>query len=41
MEHIQVAIGSTSPDMTTVFNLRPYGRFIEIKSGLKESKRQF
>ena len=26
---------SPSPDMTTVFHVRPYGRFIEIQSKLR------
>ena len=29
---------STSPDMTTVFHVRPYGRFIEIQSKLRWKK---
>ena len=34
----EVAAGSTSADMTTVFRARPYGRFIEIQSNLRRKK---
>ena len=34
----EVAAGSTSADMTTVFHARPYGRFIEIQSNLRRKK---
>ena len=29
---------STSPDMTTVFHARPYGRFIETQINLRRKK---
>ena len=35
---IQEVIGSTSPDMTTVFHGKPYGRFIEIKRNHRRKK---
>ena len=39
IQHVQVAIGATSPDMTTVFNTRLYGRFIEM--GATSEERNF
>lgn len=38
MHYIHVANGSASPDMTTVFQATPYGRFIEIKNNLRKRK---
>ena len=32
--HVHVAVGSTIPDMTTIFHVSSYGRFIEIKNNL-------
>ena len=37
-EHFQVAPRSSSPDMTTIFHARPYGRFIGIESNLRRKK---
>ena len=34
----QVATRSTSPDMTAVFHIWPYGTFIEIQSNLRRKK---
>ena len=36
--NFQVVIRDTSPDMTTVFQARLFGRFIEIKNKLKRGK---
>ena len=36
IQHVQVAIDATSPDMTTIFNARLYGRFIEIRATSEE-----
>lgn len=35
IQYIQIAAGSTSPHMTTIFNGRPSGIFIEIKSNFR------
>ena len=32
------ACGSTSPDMKTVFHVKPFGRLIEVKSNLTRKK---
>ena len=37
IQEFQVAIRSTSPDMTAVFRTWSYGRFIEIQSKLRET----
>ena len=36
--HIQVKHRSTNLDVTTVFHVRPYGRFMEIKNILRKKK---
>ena len=38
LAQFQVATTGISPDVTTVFHTRAYGRFIEIKSNLRRKK---
>ena len=38
IQQFQVAIRSSSPDMTTVFHAWPYGRFIGLQSNLRRKK---
>ena len=35
---MQLAISSTSPDMTTLSNARPDDKFIDLKCNLKKKK---
>ena len=36
--HMQVAIRSNSPDMTTVFHAKPYDKYTEINSNRRRKK---
>ena len=40
IQQFQVAIRTTSPDMTTICHAWPYGRFIAIQSNLRRKKLQ-